>query len=164
MEFELEQHFVLDVADIEDGLTDPGFLATLDDLSAIGEPVVIDTERTAEAAAQQVRYRFVADLPGAVTRVVDPDKLTWIEDSRYDLVAHTSVHTILPDHYADRLQAHYAGELVSEGDGARRLVRGEVKVHVPLVAGKVERVIVDGLRDFGAEQADRLNAWIRAQG
>lgn len=163
MDFELEQHFVLDIADVEDGLTDPGFLVTLDDLTTIGEPAVLETKRSASEVHQQVRYRFVADLPGAVTRVVDPDKLTWIEDARYDLDTHTSSHQILPDSYADRLEARFDGELVSDGEGARRLVRGTVKVHVPLVAGKVERVIVDGLRDFGAEQAERLNAWFRAQ-
>jgi hypothetical protein len=164
MDFSAEQRFVLDVGDVEDGLTDPSFLGTLGDLTTIGEPDVLDTDRSADAIVQRVRYRFVAELPGAVTKVVDPDKLTWVEEARYDLAAHTSTHTIVPDHYENLIEARYSGSITVDGDGAARSVTGAVKVHVALVGHKVERVIVNGLRDFAREQADRLNTWLRQEG
>jgi len=161
MRFRAEQDVDGEVADVEATLIDPEFYASLGDLTKIGAPEVVDTSRRADEVVQRVRYRFVADLPGAVTAVVDRDKLTWIEEARYDLTAHTSTHTILPDHYADRLQGEYSCSLVADGERTRRTVTGEITVHVALVHKRVEQVIVDGLVEFAAEQAQSLDRWLR---
>jgi len=161
MDFSAEQHLDAPIATVEAALVDPGFLETLDDLTTIGPPEVLDTTRHADTVVQRVRYRFIADLPAAVTAVVDPHKLTWVEEARYDLAEHTSTHAIVPDNYPDRLEAHYSCVLTTQSAGTIRTATGEVAVRMALVHGKVERVIVEGLRDFATEQAERLNRWLR---
>jgi len=161
MRFQAQQTLDGSVAAVEAGLTDPGFYESLQDLTKVGAPEVVDTTRTADHVVQRVRYRFVADLPGAVTAIVDPARLTWIEAGHYDLTAHTSTHDIQPDHYADRLAGSYACTLVPDGSGSRRTVTGEISVHAALVHGRVEKVIVEGLQDFATEQAEHLNRWLR---
>jgi hypothetical protein len=47
--------------------------------------------------------------------------------------------------------------------GAERIVTGELKVHVPLVGGRVEKPIVAGLEQFAATQAEAFNRWLRAR-
>ena len=57
----------------------------------------------------------------------------------------------------------YDATIAANGSGARRVATGQVKVHVPLVGGKVEQAIVDGLQENSDAQAELLTAWIARQ-
>jgi hypothetical protein len=50
------------------------------------------------------------------------------------------------------------------GESTRRLVTGDLTVHVPLVGGRVERAIVDGLEDHANAEAELLGRWIAERG
>ena len=58
-------------------------------LPKLGPPEVLDRQEDGDQVRLQIRYRFVGDLSPAVTAVVDPRKLTWVEHSVHDLVART---------------------------------------------------------------------------
>ena len=47
----------------------------------LGPPDVLDREQDGSIVTLRIRYRFTADLAPAVTAVVDPDKLTWVEST-----------------------------------------------------------------------------------
>jgi DNA-binding transcriptional regulator YbjK len=160
VKFRIDQHIPAPLAAVEAALLDRDFVAATADLPKLGAPELLELRRDGDRAHQRVRYRFTAQLSGAVTRVIDPAKLTWVDDARYDLTSHTSRHRILPDNYADRLQASYDVALESLGDSTRRLVTGELTVHVPLVGGRVERAIVDGLEEHANAEAELLGRWI----
>ncbi|HEX6311036.1 MAG TPA: DUF2505 family protein, partial [Acidimicrobiia bacterium] len=119
-------------------------------------------QRDGERVHQRIRYRFTGDLSSAVTRVVDPDRLTWVDEAEHDLAARTSDHRIVPDNYADRLAATYAMQIHPDGtgDSSRMLVTGTVKVRMPLVGGRVERAIVSGLGEHAAAEAELLGRWL----
>ena len=163
MKFRIEQRIPAPLAAVEAALLDRDFVAASADLPKLGAPELLELQRDGDRAHQRIRYRFTAQLSGAVTRVIDPDKLTWVDDARYDLTSHTSRHRILPDNYADRLQATYDVALEPLGDSTRRLVTGELAVHVPLVGGRVERAIVDGLEEHANAEAELLGRWIAKQ-
>jgi hypothetical protein len=158
--FRIEQRITAPLPAVETALLDHKFVAATAKLPKLGEPELLDQKREGDRVHQRVRYRFTAELSPAVTRVVDPAKLTWIDNARYDLTSHTSRHRILPDHYADRLQASYDVILEPLGDSTRRVATGEVKVRVPLVGGRVERAIVSGLEEHAAAEADLLFRWV----
>lgn len=160
MKFRFDQLIPARLAAVEAALLDREFVAATADLPKLGAPQVLELSRDGDRARQRIRYRFTAPLSGAVTRVVDPGKLTWVDDARYDLTTHASRHRIMPDNYADRLQAGYDVALEPLGDSTRRLVTGELTVHVPLVGGRVERVIVDGLEEHATAEAELLGRWI----
>jgi hypothetical protein len=160
VKFRIDQHIPAPLSDVEAALLDRDFIAATAELPKLGAPEVLENARDGDRAHQRVRYRFTAQLSGAVTRVIDPGKLTWVDDARYDLTTHTSRHRILPDNYADRLQASYDVTLEPLGGSTRRLVAGELTVHVPLVGGRVERVIVDGLEEHADAEAALLGGWI----
>jgi hypothetical protein len=162
MDFTLTQDISGTVDQVEDALTDAGFLATMADLPKIGSAEVLEQTRDGDSVHQRVRYLFTADLSGAVRRVVDPDKLTWVEDSTSDLRAHTASYRIDPDNYANLLEGSYDATITATDSGARRVATGQLKVHVPLVGGKVEKAIVDGLQENSDAQAELLTAWIAA--
>ena len=88
-----------------------------------------------------------------------PDKISWVQDSRFDLDAGTQAIAIRPDNYADRFQAG-ADASRHGGRAAARAATSpaQVKIRLPLVGGKVERAIVDGLvehLDAGSESRRR---------
>jgi hypothetical protein len=149
------------VVDAVDGaLVDPRFLTRMGELPKLGSAEVLDQRRHGDVVHQDVRYLFQADLSAAVTRVVDPSRLTWVERSACNLVTHATSCEIRPDHYGSMLSGHYDALIVATNSGSRRTITGEVKVRMPLVGGKVERAIVSGLEENAAAQATLLDQFL----
>ncbi len=162
MQFQVEQHFAGAPAEVMAVYADPAFYPTLAGLPKVAEPEVLSVERAGDRVTVRVRFRFVAPLPSAATAVIDPKQLTWIDESTYDLGAHTSTMRLLPDHYADRLTASATATFTSDPRDLTRTVRhirGNLKVRMPLVGGKVERVIVGDLRDHLADEARKVDRY-----
>ncbi len=108
-----------------------------------------------------MRFHFTGNLSSAVTTVVDPAKLTWVEESVHDLAGHTVTFRMNPDHYADRLRSRGSVRYEPDGPGTTlRLTEGELTVKVPLLlgggrtAGMVEGAIVSGLREHMAAEVE----------
>lgn len=164
MRFRVEQRFAAPLAEVENALVDPAFLARLGELPKLGAPAVLSHEDDGTVVRQRVRYRFAGDLAPAVTAVVEPARLTWVEETTYDRDAHRGEHRIVPDHYAGRLQASYTTRLETDGRATRRHTEGELKVRFPLVGARVEKAIVSGLVEHAALEADVLAAWLAKKG
>ena len=161
MDFSIEQSLAGTPDEIEDVLLDPAFVQARASLPKLGSPELLENTRDGVIAHQRIRLRFIADLSSAVTKVIDRDKLTWVDDATYDLRENRAEHTIRPDHYADRLTATYVAMITSAGDGSRRLIEGRLRVRMPLVGGKVEGAIVGGLRDYAVAEAALLDDWLK---
>jgi hypothetical protein len=144
----------------QDALLDPEFIHSTADLPKLGGAEVLECTRNEHTARVRVRYKFTAPLSRAVTSVIDPDNLTWVDDATFDLAACSSEHVLVPDHYADRLDAHYTSALTPDGSGARWTLHGSLDVHAPLVGGKVANVIVDGLREAATAEGVLLDEWL----
>jgi hypothetical protein len=121
----------------------------------------------------EVHFAFVGSVSGAVRRVIDPKKMSWVTRTEVFPEEERATWVVLPDHYPDRLTASGdyrfrpgpdpgprpgADGPQSGADGPQStvvVVAGDLKVHVPIVGGTVERVIVSGLRTYlEAEVAD----------
>lgn len=166
MRFDVDQTLPAAVADVLDAFTDPGFLASLADLPKVGSPEVLDQRRDGDLVHLQVRYRFRGDLSPAVRRVLDPERLTWVDHRTYDLAAHTATFRIVPDHYGNRLRCEGRERFtaIDAGERTRRQVEGDLTVRWPLVGGAVERAIVSGLREHAEEEADLVRRWLDERG
>jgi hypothetical protein len=163
VDFTIEQRIGAPVDKVHHALLDPDFLSATSGLPKLGGAQLLDERRDGNNVVRRVRYRFTGDLNAAVTRVIDRDKLTWVDESTDDLFAHTSAHTIVPDNYADRLSADYRTELVAaDDDTTRRVTKGHIKVHMPLVGGRVERAIASGLQEYADAEAALVERWITA--
>ena len=160
MDFQLDQRFDADPFAVATALIDPTLLERMSDLPKVGGAEVLSTDRTGDVVRQEVRYRFEAQLSGAVRKFVDPSQLTWVEVSEHDLAKGESRFLIRPDHYADLLEGRYAARVVATGDATDRTVRGTLKVKVPLLGGKVESAIIDGLRDIATAQQGLVQAFL----
>lgn len=149
---------------VQDAFLDPDFLAVTGTLPKIGGAEVLERSRTGNTARLRVRYRFTAPLNRAVTRVIDPQKLTWVDDATFDLAAMRSEHVLEPDNYADRLESSYVSTVAADGGGSLWTVAGSLVVHAALVGGKVAGVIVDGLKEHAVAQGQALDEWLARRG
>ncbi len=160
MRFELTQKYRSSASAVASAYADADLYPTLMGLPKLGDIEVLDLSEVDGHVRSRIRYGFTGDLPSAVTAVVDPDRLTWIQETDQDLEAGTATFRLLPDHYPDRLSAKGTFRIVSDGEGARRVVNGELKVKVLLVAGKVEGAIVGGLKEYLAAEGPAVDAYL----
>lgn len=161
MHFRIEQHFAGSLKDVESAFCSPELLARLSELPKVGGAELLEQRIEGTQVFQRVRYRFTGDLSGAVTAVVDPDQLTWVEESTLDRTTHITRWKIVPDHYGSRLTCSGTFQLTSKSDDLTvRVTEAEIKVHFPLVGGKVERAIVSGLEEHAAGEEAAVSAFL----
>ena len=156
MRFTLDQQLPGTVDQVLAALLDPELLERLGELPNLGAPDVLSQERDGDVVVQRVRYAFTGSLSPAVTRVIDPAKVTWIDETTYDLVARRASFRIIPDHYENKLRCAGAHTFTERDGGTVRHIDGELTVRVPLVGRVVERAIVGGLQDHLRAEADLL--------
>lgn len=147
MRFAVIQRLAAPVDAVAAAYASTDLYAVMEGTSRIGPPEVVDRSERDGVVTLRLRYRFVGGLSPAVTAVVDPARLSWVEESVHDLAARTVAVTLHPDHYADRLRCTATVRSEPDGDGTRRRVEGDLRVKALLVAGAVERAIVSGLEE-----------------
>ena len=165
MRFTIEQTFAGPLDRVEEAFVDPAFLERLSTLPKLGRPTLVHRVESGDLVHQWVKYAFTGDLSSAVRRVVDPARLTWVEESTLDRTTHRTTWRIVPDHYKNLLRCagEFRLESVVGGSGGartRRLAEGDLKVSVPLVGGKVESAIVNGLREHAGLEETVLDEWL----
>jgi hypothetical protein len=116
-------------------------------------------DEAAHRAVMEVRFAFRGPVSPAVRRVIDHQKMSWITKTTVFLDENRSEWVVLPEHYPDRLTASGRYVFAADGGDPERTVisvEGDLKVHVPLVGGTVERVIVSGLRSYIADEVTSI--------
>lgn len=163
MRFSLDQALPGRIDAVIDALLDPEFLRCLGDLPNLDAPDVLEQQRNGDIVVQRIHYRFTGSLSPAVTRVVDPKKLTWIDETTYDLGARRATFRVIPDHYVNKLSCSGTYTFSELGEATIRHVDAELSVRVPLVGRIVERAIVGGLEEHLGTEAALLREWLEHQ-
>jgi hypothetical protein len=159
MKFSIEQSVAVEPAVAAAAYANPAFYEGRPERNNISVLEVVRHERSGDNVLMEVHFRFSGSVSSAVRAVVDPKKMSWITRSEVDLAALRSNWTILPDHYPDRLtgRGSYIFTPGPSGAGSTTIqIAGELKVHVPLFGGTVERVIVSGLRSYIAGEVEGI--------
>ena len=168
----IEQRFLATPAQVGAALIDPHYLVqAMGSLKDVGQPVVESQHRTGVSVRQRVTYHFTGKLPGAVTAVIDPKRLTWTEETTIDTVRHTARFVMTPVHYPNFFTATGAWSLREDAKSTPakpvtvRLIEGDLKVRspVPFVGGQVEKAIVSGLSERLADEPAAFARWFAAQ-
>lgn len=161
MRFSIEQRFRAPVEAVEAAYCSPELLALLATLPKVGGAELLDQRDEGATFAQRVRYRFTGDLSSAVTAVVDPSKLSWVEESTLDRSTHVTTWRIVPDNYASRLTCTGTFRLTTDAqNGTIRSTDAEMKVHFPLVGSRVEKAIVSGLKEHAQAEERVVDAFL----
>jgi hypothetical protein len=164
MRFTIEQRFDAPAERVIAAFADPELYPTLQGLTKVDTPQVLTAETNGDHVHLQVRMRFIADLSAAARAVIDPAKLSWVQDEHYDLAQLTATIRFLPDNYADRFSCagthQFVAPAASSPAGSLMRTQGDLKVRAPLVGGQVERALVSGLDEHFAEMQPLVSAWL----
>jgi hypothetical protein len=161
MRFEIEQKIAGPIGAVSRLYTEPLFYEQLGRLPKLGRPEVLERREEQSLVHLAVRFRFTGNLSPAVTAVIDPAKLSWVEESVHHLDDYAVTFRMNPDHYGDRLRSQGTVHYGPDGEEVtRRVTEGELSVKVPLlmgggrVAAVVEGAIISGLRDHLAAEIE----------
>lgn len=163
MRFTIDQRFAGPVDSVARAYADPALYVALQGLPKLTQPDVLRHEVDGDVVTLEVRYRFAGHLSAAVTAVIDPARLTWVERSVHDLRARITTFAMLPDHYADRFRCTGTYRFEATDGGSRRRGQGDLRIKAFLVAGAVEGAIVSGLEEHLVDEAPIVDAFVAAQ-
>ncbi|SRR5579875_3965051 len=148
------------LAVVERAYLDPSFYEALGDLPNIAVPEVLDQHAAAGGIVRMsVRYRFTGHLAPPARAVLDPHKLSWVNDVTVDVGAHRTDFRMIPDHYAHRLTCTGSYWFSERPNGTLQEIEGDLRVRYPIVGPVVERAILLGMRQHLEEQARVLERW-----
>ena len=162
MKFRVEARYDAAPEAVARAYADPALYSTFTDLPRAGRPEVRGHRSDGDVVELQVRWMFTAELSGAARRVIDPDRLSWVETSRHDLGARRTTFRMVADHYADRFSCtgEYRFTPGARGSGTVRTIEGELKVKAPLVGRAVEQAIVSGLDEQLRSEVPAVHAFL----
>lgn len=162
MRFELIQRYTATADQVDRAYADPALYPHLVGLPKLGGIEVLAHD-SVPARRLRVQFNFTGDLPSAVTAVVDPDRLTWVQETEHDHGSRTARFRLLPDHYPDRLRCSGRFQVDDGPRGTTRTISGDLKVQALLVAGRVEKAIISGLEEYLTAEAPVVDQWVADQ-
>ena len=144
MHFTLTQPFQHPASLVWDALLDPKHAAAVHQLGAIRrEPVrdeVVDGSRFVST-----RCTSPEELPTVVQRALGTARLQWFVDEVWRSAAHTVQWRVRFPQLPDAVYASGSALLIPRGTSCERLVKGEVRVAIPVIGGKIEARVVEQL-------------------
>ena len=158
MKFGFEQRWNTTVPDVVDLYTDGDFWSSVTGFAKTSAPEVLEVTRNGDTAFTRLNWRLVVDLPSQASRFIDPDNVAWVEETSWDIPAATATVGFVPSQGAALIKASASVAVFADGGEAVRQVKGDLHVRIPLLGGKVEHAIVDGIGDHLTEEADVVAA------
>jgi hypothetical protein len=154
--FEHRASFPAPVDTVYSTLVDEAFLtARLRDIGGKGAALL---EHVTSDDGTSIRLRQGVDaqrLPGAVRSILSGDLIVEREERwRGHESAGRATISGVPAEIRSR------SRLTSRGDGAELVVEAEVKVSIPLVGGKIEKVVAEQVTKLLATEAEYAEKWL----
>ena len=151
-----------DVPTVHALLTDPAFLERK--FGALGATdISVNREDGADGAQRLViRRRVTVDLPGFATKFIQPTNTVVQTEEWAPATAdgrRVCTYTIDVQGVPSRIDGTVT--LSPDGDGTRQDVQAEVKVSIPLVGGKLEKLAVDQGTTLLRGEAEFTNGELR---
>ena len=160
MRFRIRTQYDSDPDAVARAYADPALYVAFAGLPRADRPEVLEHRVDGGRVVLRVRWRFTAHLSSAARAVIDPHKLSWVEESTHDVERRQVTFRMVPDHYRDRFSCSGAYHFEADGSGSARIVEGDLRIKAPLVGGTVEKAIVSGLEEQLGSEAPIVDAFV----
>lgn len=165
MKFNVEQTFTMSVDVLQTVLLDRGYWDLLATVPDLGSPTLLRLDEEPPLVRLEARYRYAGPLPSGAGRFIDAERLTWVQKLVHDQSTRTGPWKVVPDHYGGLLSASGTHTLsAAAGGGSTRTMAGFLRIRLPLVAGRVEQAIVEGLQQFALVEVPLIEEWAKRHG
>jgi hypothetical protein len=152
MRFTTEQRYPNEPDAVAAAYAQPALYGSFHGLTKLTQPEVLEHEADGDRVVLHIRYRFAGHLSPAAQAVLDPARLSWVEQSVHRLDERTTSFTMVPDHYGDRFSCTGGYRFEATSGGTVRRGEGDLTVRALLVGRAVEGAIVSGLREHLEEE------------
>lgn len=163
MKLSLRQQFSFPADVVAAGFTDPGLYPWFAKLPKVGVPEVLTRVVEGSRVRMRIRYRFGGDLSPAARALIDPSKLTWVDESVHDLDTCTVTFELHPDAYGERFRCRGRYSFTDTPSGCERSAEIDLKVSFPVVGRAVENAIASGLREHLDDEVVIIEQYLRAK-
>lgn len=141
-------------------LLDPALYERLGRVSPIGHAEVLENVGDGASVTQRVRLRFTGTISPPASRFVDPDKISWVQETVTDLASRRTELRTVPDRYGRLLSMEGWYELREAGPaGTVQHLECQLRVNVPGLGRLAERGIARGMREHLAKEAEVIEAF-----
>lgn len=158
MHFRIEQPLDAPADAVVAAFASPSRFGSKPPSGVLDTPELLEHRDDGARVVLRLRYRFRGELSPAARRALDPQKLTWVQELEVHPAERQASFRLVPDHYRSRLRCE--GQLRFEpGAGVASTVEvmeGDVVVSFPVVGRAVERVLVEGIRQYVKAEAAQL--------
>ncbi|HZP28011.1 MAG TPA: hypothetical protein VFC99_03580, partial [Acidimicrobiia bacterium] len=134
MHFDVEHVFAASCAEVASLLCDAGFHQALD-LPDLSRPEVLVSDADGPVRRLRLRYEYVGGLDPIAKRIVGDRRIAWIQELLLDTDRFVGTLSFSAERDAGRLRgdADVTIAAVDGGNHARRHIRGDLHVRVPVV-------------------------------
>jgi hypothetical protein len=162
VDFDIRHSFQAPAREVACAMLDLDYQRSLDDVAQPARRrIELQEERPDGTVLRRTRYELIASLPRRAQSFLGGAAPAWTEEAVYhpgDLLWEWEV---VPHAGAGLLQARGRIALQDTPAGSSRTISGRVKVNVPLYGPRVEKVIVQGLKEGYDREAERLRTWLQ---
>lgn len=149
------------VAKLVSAYFDAGHLATQDALAKLGDREVIESSETDAVRKCTWRVASLAPLPMIARPFVKGGRLHYLETMTWRRGEDAVDMSVVPDILNGRVGVTGVYELSKIGDNeVRRIYRGQITANLALIAGKVERGILQAFQDSMPKMAGCTQTWL----
>jgi hypothetical protein len=139
---------------------DPAFMALADQHAEIRRDRVEARELPDGRRFQRMRYTSLRPLPPVASRVLGVSHLVYEQEETLDDARLSLDWTVRSPIGGDRFDARGIYHVLPAVPGCERLVRGEIRVTIPLVGGQIEKQIVTEIQRSYDRSAEVMRRWL----
>jgi len=162
VKFRLEHRFEAPLTAVEEAMVDLEFLEGTR-LPDVGPPRVLSRDDAGGTVTLSVKYEYTGGLDALARRVLRAGEVSWTQETTLDRRTHRTEFRVVPDAYPDRFRCGGTMQLRRDGPVTVRDIDGELRIKVPIFAGRAEGLIVPGLRSRMNREAELLAEWVKGR-
>lgn len=122
----------------------------------------IKMERTGNKVVRHVHVEPQGrEIPGPVAKLLGQSRFGYVEELEFDFGTNEGVWRTIPTILPDKVTTGGTLRFVSESNGTRRIVHGDIEVRVFGIGGIVERFICSDAEKSYADAAEFTRRWVR---
>src|SRR5689334_7042265 len=141
-------------------MTDPDFVASLR-LPDLEPPEVLEGGEADDGGRiVRARFKFVGRLDPIARRIMGNDRISWVQEVRFDAANERGALGVIPDVHPERMKFGGEFRLTEKDGGTVRTLTGDLSIKVPLISRRAEQHILPGLLTRVDLEAEALRAWL----
>jgi hypothetical protein len=147
MDFKMEHSFDCPVGKITPILAAGEDLVPMEDLPNVSQRKVIERKREGTKLHSKLEWCVHGQIPKIAQKLIDPDKLTFLEQTVWDDETATFTTRIIPHFLKDKFDCRTTSAWSAiDANRAKRTFSGKLEIKIPIIGSIVEKTIIDYLK------------------